>query len=94
LLLKCQASQAELLLRFHAPARRTVQTVFGGTKSARDVRRCETKPPTVLVATPGRLLDHLRNTKAHSHGRCSHVLAGRSLSVVDSLWKAERPAGS
>jgi superfamily II DNA/RNA helicase len=37
-------------------------TVLGGTSMAKDVAAFGQGPPTVLVATPGRLDDHLHNT--------------------------------
>jgi len=42
--------------------KRGVQVMFGGTKKPRDVARLERSIPSLLVATPGRLLDHFRNT--------------------------------
>ena len=59
------STQAADLLRFQPSSRRHVQTMFGGTKSNADLRRLERAPPCVLVATPGRLLDHLRNSSVH-----------------------------
>jgi len=53
--------QAEKLLTFHRNMR--VQVVFGGTKMTRDVNLLNKNIPTILVATPGRLLDHMENTK-------------------------------
>lgn len=48
---------AELLLRFHTGFRAVC--VFGGTKITRDQRLLAGGPCSVLIATPGRLIDHL-----------------------------------
>lgn len=54
------AHQAEELLRFH---RLSVKAVFGGTSMARDASLFRRQVPDILVATPGRLLDHLQETR-------------------------------
>ena len=51
--------EAEKLLTFHRDM--SVQVVFGGTKTARDVSRLKKRLPTVLVGTPGRLKDLLQS---------------------------------
>ena len=38
------------------------QTMFGGTPKYQDVSRMQQRLPSILVATPGRLADHVRNT--------------------------------
>ena len=38
------------------------QVVFGGSSRPKDVSQFERQVPTILVATPGRLRDHLDNT--------------------------------
>lgn len=38
------------------------QVVFGGSSRPKDVAQFERHVPTILVATPGRLRDHLDNT--------------------------------
>lgn len=38
------------------------QVIFGGSSKIMDIRGFERNPPSLLVATPGRLLDHLNNT--------------------------------
>jgi hypothetical protein len=46
------------------------QVIFGGTPRGRDISLFQQKPPTILVATPGRLKDHLQNshlTMRHSY---------------------------
>jgi ATP-dependent RNA helicase MSS116 len=54
------ADEAKDLLRFVTPSK--VMTVLGGTSMSKDVASFAQGPPTVLVATPGRLDDHLHNT--------------------------------
>ena len=53
------ASEGDRLNRF---SRLRVLTMYGGTNMRRDVDRLK-EPVDILVATPGRLLDHLENTK-------------------------------
>ena len=40
------------------------QCVVGGTNADVEIRRMRNKPPHILVATPGRLIDHLQNNNA------------------------------
>jgi ATP-dependent RNA helicase MSS116 len=54
------AKEAELLLHF-ATGMRTLCLV-GGTNMKKDVRLLNEGPVAILVASPGRLLDHLNNT--------------------------------
>lgn len=53
--------QAEKLLTHHNGLK--CQVMYGGTKQGRDTNVLNKKLPTILVATPGRLLDHMENTK-------------------------------
>lgn len=53
------ADQADALLTFHDQL--SVHCMYGGTKMQRDVNRFNRRQtPNILVATPGRLLDHLK----------------------------------
>jgi superfamily II DNA/RNA helicase len=54
------AEEAKDLLRFVSPSK--VMTVLGGTSMPKDVASFQQAPPVLLVATPGRLDDHLNNT--------------------------------
>jgi len=54
------ADEAKDLLTFVTASK--VMTVLGGTSMAKDVAAFGQGAPTVLVATPGRLDDHLHNT--------------------------------
>jgi ATP-dependent RNA helicase MSS116, mitochondrial len=51
----------------------TQQVMFGGSSRNADVSRLKSCIPTILIATPGRIQDHLDNTVIHStkHGRAS-----------------------
>ena len=44
----------------------SAHVIFGGTKVQADVRKMRKNVPDVLVATPGRLLDHLENRRLHN----------------------------
>ncbi|CAM0910385.1 unnamed protein product [Alopecurus aequalis] len=54
------AVEANKLLKFHPSI--GVQLVIGGTRMALEQKRMHTNPCQILVATPGRLKDHMENT--------------------------------
>ncbi|GJN38524.1 hypothetical protein PR202_gb27575 [Eleusine coracana subsp. coracana] len=54
------AVEANKLLKFHPSI--GVQLVIGGTRMALEQKRMHTNPAQILVATPGRLRDHMENT--------------------------------
>lgn len=54
------AAEALRLLRYHASI--GVQVVMGGTRLALEQKRMQANPCQILVATPGRLRDHMENT--------------------------------
>ncbi|KAI7732962.1 hypothetical protein M8C21_004248, partial [Ambrosia artemisiifolia] len=54
------AMEANKLLKYHPSV--GVQVVIGGTRIATEQRRLQTNPCQILVATPGRLKDHIMNT--------------------------------
>ncbi|KAE9615365.1 hypothetical protein Lal_00048183 [Lupinus albus] len=54
------AAEATKLLKYHPTI--GVQVVIGGTKLGLEQKRMQTKPCQILVATPGRLRDHVENT--------------------------------
>jgi ATP-dependent RNA helicase MSS116 len=64
--------EADALLRYHRDC--GVGVVFGGTKIAKDQRMFADPAVRVdiLVATPGRLVDHLQNTPGFA-ARCAHL---------------------
>jgi len=58
------AVEANTLLKFHANI--GVQVVTRGTKLPGEQKRLQTNPCQILVATPGRLRDHIENTPGFS----------------------------
>lgn len=54
------AAEATKLLKFHPSI--GVQVVIGGTRLALEQKRMQANPCQILVATPGRLRDHIENT--------------------------------
>jgi superfamily II DNA/RNA helicase len=76
--------QAEQLLSMHKGL--SVQVVYGGTKITRDLTLMNRKLPTILVATPGRLLDHLQTTQIQtgkSSRSFSSIMGGTGILVLD-----------
>ncbi|KAK2389749.1 DEAD-box ATP-dependent RNA helicase [Trifolium repens] len=53
------AAEAKVLLKYHDGI--GVQTLVGGVRFKVDQKRLESEPCQILVATPGRLLDHIEN---------------------------------
>ncbi|KAI3498224.1 hypothetical protein L1887_33994 [Cichorium endivia] len=54
------AMEAKKLLKYHPSI--GVQVVIGGTRLALEQKRMQASPCQILVATPGRLKDHIENT--------------------------------
>ncbi|KAK6137092.1 hypothetical protein DH2020_029163 [Rehmannia glutinosa] len=54
------AAEANKLLKYHPSV--GVQVVIGGTRLALEQKRMQANPCQILVATPGRLRDHIENT--------------------------------
>ncbi|XP_015888691.1 DEAD-box ATP-dependent RNA helicase 31 [Ziziphus jujuba] len=54
------AAEANTLLKYHPSI--GVQVVIGGTRLALEQKRMQANPCQILVATPGRLRDHIENT--------------------------------
>ncbi|KAK4483525.1 hypothetical protein RD792_010722 [Penstemon davidsonii] len=54
------AAEANKLLKYHPSI--GVQVVIGGTRLGLEQKRMQTNPCQILVATPGRLRDHVENT--------------------------------
>ncbi|KAK9076703.1 hypothetical protein SSX86_005037 [Deinandra increscens subsp. villosa] len=57
-------AEANVLLKYHDGI--GVQTLVGGTRFKDDQKRLETEPCQIIVATPGRLLDHIENKSGFS----------------------------
>ena len=73
--------QAEKLLSFQKQM--NVQVVFGGTNMKTDVNRLTRRLPTVLVATPGRLLDHLQSTRIGGQSFGRDIMRNTPVVVLD-----------
>ncbi|KAL3944352.1 MAG: hypothetical protein SGBAC_001556 [Bacillariaceae sp.] len=56
------AKQAERLVQYHDSGI-TSQVMYGGASKNEDIYHLSERSPTILVATPGRLKDHLAKTK-------------------------------
>ncbi|KAJ3670913.1 hypothetical protein LUZ60_008339 [Juncus effusus] len=54
------ASEAKKLLKYHPKL--GAQVVIGGTRLTQEQRNMQTNPCQILIATPGRLKDHIENT--------------------------------
>ncbi|KAJ0913842.1 putative RNA helicase [Helianthus annuus] len=57
-------AEANVLLKYHDGI--GVQSLVGGTRFKDDQKRLETEPCHIIVATPGRLLDHIENKSGFS----------------------------
>ena len=85
------ANQAKELLTYHNNDDTTnVMCMYGGTKLTHETRQLSSKPlPTILVATPGRLLDHIDRTRIngkHQRGRkFSDILSKTNIVVLDEM---------
>lgn len=55
------AAEAARLVQFQTRPHVTVQVVVGGTNMKSEASKLAARVPDILVATPGRLIDHLRN---------------------------------
>jgi ATP-dependent RNA helicase MSS116, mitochondrial len=79
------ADQACSLLTYHS-SEMTVACLYGGTKIRRDINLLsnQSRLPTILVATPGRLLDHLSQTKIQGR-KFSDILDSTKIVVLDEM---------
>ena len=77
------SEQARDLLTFHADM--DVMCMSGGKKMSQEVRQLSSKSlPTILVSTPGRLLDHLDGTRIQ-HRKFSSIMAETKIVVLDEM---------
>jgi ATP-dependent RNA helicase MSS116 len=75
------ADQAETLLTYYNDM--TVACIYGGTKIQRDNRLLSgPRMPAILVATPGRLLEHLENTRINRR-KFQDIAAETRIVVLD-----------
>lgn len=79
------ADQACSLLTYHS-TEMTVACLYGGTKIQRDINLLsnQNRLPTILVATPGRLLYHLSQTKIQGR-KFSDILDATKIVVLDEM---------
>lgn len=77
------ADEAAALLTYHDGM--TVACLYGGTKMQRDINLLTNKRlPAILVATPGRLLDHLKETKLNGR-KFSDIIGSTKIVVLDEM---------
>ena len=74
------ADTAGDLVSFHPNM--SVRAVYGGTSIQRDVRTLEQSIPSILVSTPGRLLDLAENERVRRR-KMSDILGGAKMLVLD-----------
>ncbi|KAL3817032.1 hypothetical protein ACHAXA_002944 [Cyclostephanos tholiformis] len=75
--------EAESLLLHHSDL--SVQVMYGGVSIARDVNVLNRRLPSILVATPGRLLDHLHETKIKGKKFSDDIVASTDIVVLDEV---------
>jgi len=73
--------EAEKLLTFHKSL--SAKVIFGGTNMNRDVTMLKRGIPSILVATPGRLLDHMENTKLAGLKFGENVMSQTNIVILD-----------
>lgn len=76
------AKEAERLVQQHDDSI-TSQVMYGGSSKDEDIRRLSAKSPTILVATPGRLKDHLAKTKLRGGQPFIDTLQNLQVLVLD-----------
>lgn len=74
--------EAEKLLSHHDLS---VQVMYGGTKMARDINAMNKRLPAILVATPGRLMDHLQGTKVRGRKFSDDIISNVDILVLDEV---------
>ena len=75
--------EAEKLLLHHVDL--TVQVMYGGTKIARDMNLLNKRLPTILVATPGRILEHLQDTRVRGKKFSDDIIAKTEILILDEV---------
>jgi len=59
------------------------QVMYGGSSRGEDVRKLERSLPAILVATPGRLNDHLESTYLRGNRSFSDIMSNTRVLVLD-----------
>jgi superfamily II DNA/RNA helicase len=80
------AEEAATLLSYHSKEY-TVMSIYGGTKMIRDMNMLQKRLPTILVATPGRLQDHIQETNIGPRKVCD-ILKDTKIVVLDEMVRA------
>ena len=75
--------EAEKLLLHHSDL--SVQVMYGGTKMARDINALNKRLPAIIIATPGRLLDHLQSTKVRGRKFSDDIMKAVDIVVLDEI---------
>jgi ATP-dependent RNA helicase MSS116, mitochondrial len=79
------AEQAQCVLSFHTDIHMEACDMYGGTSMHRDIRRLSGKSlPALIVATPGRLMDHLEQTRIRSR-KFSDIMGETKIIVLDEV---------
>ena len=76
------AKEAELLVAQH-DKNITAQVIYGGSSKQEDINRFSSQLPTILVATPGRLKDHLAKTKLRGGKPFIDTLQNLQILIMD-----------
>jgi ATP-dependent RNA helicase MSS116 len=76
------AKEAERLVAEHGQEISS-QVIYGGFSRRDDIHRFESKLPTVLVATPGRLKDHIASTKLRGNKPFVDALQNLQVLILD-----------
>lgn len=74
--------EAQALLTYHD--NRNVLTLYGGTGVGGDVARLTRQLPTILVATPGRLVDHMEQTRIRGR-KFVDIISETRIVVLDEV---------
>lgn len=81
-------TQAQILTSSHANSRNShtyrmsSQVMYGGSSRRVDLEKLQDNLPYVLVATPGRLIDHMKNSRV-GNVPFSEIIGGVSVLVLD-----------
>ena len=75
--------EAEKLLLHHSDL--SCQVMYGGTKMQRDMHALNKRLPSIIVATPGRLLDHLKETKVRGRKFSDDIMKATDIVVLDEI---------
>eukprot|EP00978_Attheya_sp_CCMP212_P033839 scaffold138697_cov42-Attheya_sp.AAC.1 len=74
-------NQAKLMTQHHTHM--NIQIIMGGTNQKSDVTKFNRALPTILVATPGRLKDHLQNTKLNGTPFATAAVSQLKVLILD-----------